>query len=549
MNVTDPNKAITPEVLPKVDQALVRQVVTELAEANPYGFGKYEDEDATLLGLPSLGALRLAHNLVKQWIGTPFVPKFIAQSPNPAGTFVATVVRGHELGFKMMESLSCLYLSPDGRLGMYGTAMLALMRKSKIKIKFSDILDDAGKYDGCSIHGVRENGDEYTARFTHTDSVRAGLMKGGSNHEKYPQYMCKWRAVSDLFRTLASDLSGGPIYTREELEEEERETAATTNSAPAANPFMAGMESDETPAGAPGATAGTEAGNGVSAQPEAAAAKTEPPQSGKTTTIETRMYPCGTIADGHGPLPEQCPVHGKDCKPASPTSDSTQDKPKAAAEPKKQDLVANSMNAILDEVAKTLPDAKTRDNLVKEFFRGFTQQNTFKVKDPKLPECLRVFLAVAKSPFQPKLVQDAYGTGTECRAGWAKLLKYVDKWPEDCRQMALNVGLSRYADCAGGDLVDYLDDPIQAQGMKEPDLRQFMTVLSRFPNDFALATKYREVTKGGTAVALNLAECSEGDLLTALAGGTPKAADQPKAEPAQQEQMEDLFTRIRGEGE
>src|SRR5690348_14422677 len=120
-------QAPQPTTARAVDPGVLRQIIEEMETSNPYGFGKYEEADAAaLLGLP-LGSLRLAHQLVKQFLGTPFVPKFIAQSANPPGTFLATILRGAELGFKMLESLSCLYLSPDGRLGMYGTAMIALM--------------------------------------------------------------------------------------------------------------------------------------------------------------------------------------------------------------------------------------------------------------------------------------------------------------------------------------------------------------------------------------------------------------------------------------
>lgn len=305
----------TENTRPTLDEDVLRKVIEEMETSNPYGFGKYSDEDATLLGLPSLGSLRLAHQLVKQWMGSPFIPKFIANSPNPAGTFVATIVRGNELGFKMMESLSSLYLSPDGRLGLYGTAMLALMRKSGLfeKMLFTELKDEDGIY-GIEFYAKRKDGDDYTARFTHADALRAGLYKAGSNHEKYPQFMCKWRAVSDLFRTLASDLSGGPLYTREELEEDARLDkvieATEARQAKAENPYVvAAKPAAEISPNAvnPAASANPESGNGGGAQSHQTAHSggaglvPDPPQAGREIPSKASGAKEGTEAGSGGP--------------------------------------------------------------------------------------------------------------------------------------------------------------------------------------------------------------------------------------------------------
>lgn len=237
-----------------LDRSQIQTVIEEMSASNPYGLGQYNDQDAAILGIESIGSLRLAHQLVKAWTGSPMIPKWIATSNNPGGTFVSCVLRGRELGFKMMESLQCLYMSPDGRLGLYGSAMIALMRKSGVKLKFTE-LKDGNESIGYKVWGQRQDGDEYEATFTRTDALRARL---GNVHNAYPMIMCQWRAVSILFRFLCSDLSGGPLYSAEELREE---IIDTTTDAPQAetgkpkNKYMEGLEpsaakAETAPAGA-----------------------------------------------------------------------------------------------------------------------------------------------------------------------------------------------------------------------------------------------------------------------------------------------------------
>lgn len=378
MNPQD--SAPQPTIAPAVDPGVLRQIIEEMETSNPYGFGKYEETDAAaLLGLP-LGSLRLAHQLVKQFLGTPFVPKFIAQSANPAGTFLATILRGAELGFKMLESLSCLYLSPDGRLGMYGTAMIALMRKSGVHLEFTEIKGEDGTPFGFTVYGKRKDGDEYTSTFTRADAQRAGIT---GMHGKYPQFMTKWRATSDLFRTLCPDLSGGPVYSREELEEEvdlglvvaetEKRQAAPENG----TQFKVGRKSaktNEVPA-ASSDVAGGEGNVSTAMVAEAAAVDSTPPSE----SVQTSDKP-----------------------PFDPTPEAEPPLLKVVAKP---DSAKRSESPMLVTV-KGIPDAK-----VKDYLRGFLGVTVVPKTHPNMAAAVEYLASL-----DPLIVlRDPYALGVDLR--------------------------------------------------------------------------------------------------------------------------------------
>lgn len=172
----------------------------------------YQDSDALMLGLPTIGALNLLTKFCNQLVGSPFVPK--AFEGNPAA-LMGAVLKGREMQLAPMQALEAFFPSPDGRLGMYATSMMAVMRKAGIKFEW--LRDDDT---GCSLKGTRPDGETYTSVFTLEDAERAGLTKREkSQWPKYPRRMCKWRVIGDMFRTLASDLCGGPIYGQDEIEE------------------------------------------------------------------------------------------------------------------------------------------------------------------------------------------------------------------------------------------------------------------------------------------------------------------------------------------
>ncbi len=581
MNPQDQTR--TTEHAKVVDPDLLKQIVEEMEAANPYGGSKYSDEDAKFLGIESLGSLRLANQLVKAWWGSPMIPAWIQKAQNPAGTFVSCVLRGKELGFQMMESLGCLYMSPDGRLGMYGTAMLALMRKSGISLSFAEVRGDDGEAFGMEVYGKRKDGDEYTARFTLADVKKAGL---GNVHNKYPIVMCKWRAVSDLFRTLASDLSGGPLYTREELEEELRdqgyyspEDATVLNREPAAqeaNPFVVTVAPVSPPADtakpletkapvppasnaafqAKAAELNDRAAQETSSQTaEVASASTEagppsaPPAAGETQAAEPTPTEPTRATRGRGKAKPETTA-----APEPPTQSNVVEMPKSGYQatdddvpfgtPKQQESFTQleRINRVVDLLSGTPRPADTMDRgtpwfaaklKVQGFLRGFVNKEGLLPVPQNKPEMepvpdyvgvIQVMEALAAS--KPKdILDNANMAGLQAGVGYNDLIRHADKkkWP---MPLAMQAALSQYA-YKPSDLIEFVELKGEPPIKGDENLATFLALVKR---SRALAGKVRTfcnesgVDMADLMVGLDLSACSEGDILGRITGGTPKSA-------------------------
>lgn len=498
-----PQEQQAPAAAQTVDRNVLRDIIAEMEENNPYGLGKYTDVDAELLGLPSLGSLRLAHSLVKQWMGSPYIPDFIAKSANPAGTFVATVIRGRELGFKMMESLACLYLAPGGRLGLYGTAMISLMRKSRIKLKFSEVKDGNGEIVGSQVYGQREDGDDYTATFTRADAIKAGL---GNVHKTYPITMCRWRAVSELFRFLASDLSGGPLYTREELMEEEghllEEITREMDGKSASEPdFSVGRKT--TPAAAATVPVETKIDVKTTENPKSdkpatttpAAKAAEQPKTTPAPVLKkdqddqpplfTETVPADSVQVTDTPVKSTTPAPAQTQTTAPVTTEPTNPTPKVTPINGKK-TVKDILTEFTDYLPTVSPSSLTSKSFP-EFLRGFTGIGDLKKAnraqvDPALGILPHLLQDVHAQGFKSKFLSDPHGTGVECGAGWIQLSRYFQTeplWPADVQALAISTAFERYPDSGGAEILEYFDNPAKVREMNHSELRTFMQVLAR----------------------------------------------------------------------
>lgn len=173
---------------------------------------QYSEQDLQSVGLPSPGALNALSIFCTTMTGTPFLPKSLADKGNPAGTLLAVVLTGREMAMTPMQALRAFWLSPDGRLGMYADAMMACMLRAGIKPQFERLDNEA------AILVSTRDGITYRSEFTIDDAKTAGIyQKDRSVWPKYPKAMLKARVIGDTFRTLAPDLGGGQIYTKEEI--------------------------------------------------------------------------------------------------------------------------------------------------------------------------------------------------------------------------------------------------------------------------------------------------------------------------------------------
>lgn len=123
------------------------------------------------------------------------------------------ILAGAELGFPPMVSLSGLDVI-EGKVTLSAGLMSTLIQRSGIFSYRIVHLDGQA----CELEFSR-NGIAISpsVRFTMEDARRAGLA-GKKNWIAYPQDMLYARAMSRGYRRYCTLLSGGPLYTPEELE-------------------------------------------------------------------------------------------------------------------------------------------------------------------------------------------------------------------------------------------------------------------------------------------------------------------------------------------
>jgi hypothetical protein len=138
---------------------------------------------------------------------------FFSDSRSPAQC-VAKILAGKELGFGAIAAMTGVYIV-KGRVTLSANLIAAAIKRH-------------GRYDyrvkrldnqACEIEF--RDGDEPigSSTFTLADAKAAGL--GGDNWNRYPRNMLFARALSNGAKWYCPDVFGGPIYTPEELGEEE----------------------------------------------------------------------------------------------------------------------------------------------------------------------------------------------------------------------------------------------------------------------------------------------------------------------------------------
>lgn len=155
-----------------------------------------------------------------QWQVTPFeMAKFVAESrlfknADSAAKALAIIFKGIEIGIGPMAALEHLNIIDGKPPSCDGALMLALLRKSGIRVEFIERTDKI-----CKLKMTRpDNGDFIITQFTFEEAQKAGLT--GKPNWKYARAMLTWRTVSEGAKLIASDLmiiGGIPMYTHEEI--------------------------------------------------------------------------------------------------------------------------------------------------------------------------------------------------------------------------------------------------------------------------------------------------------------------------------------------
>lgn len=144
---------------------------------------------------------------------TEFVPRGLRGNK---AAVMACLLFGREQGIGPMTALKEVSMV-DGSPSMSAALMAAKIRSAGHSLTRREIRDEKGNLVATEAHGKRgDNGDEDVFRFSLDMAARAGLVNK-NNWKQYPEAMMWARAVSQIARTLFSDVFIGSIYTAEEL--------------------------------------------------------------------------------------------------------------------------------------------------------------------------------------------------------------------------------------------------------------------------------------------------------------------------------------------
>lgn len=123
---------------------------------------------------------------------------------------IMIMAKGHELGLPLTAAFEFVTVIQD-KPALIPRGALALIYASPFYagLKIDDQIDDKGNPVACVVWMKRNNGMEYTVKFTMADANRAGLVKPDSGWTKYPGNMLRWRAIGFCADVVFPDVLGG----------------------------------------------------------------------------------------------------------------------------------------------------------------------------------------------------------------------------------------------------------------------------------------------------------------------------------------------------
>lgn len=351
--------------------------------------------------------------------------KFItaAARGDKASTFFL-VAMADDLGLKWTHGLRSIYMTPDGKPGMQGDVMLALLYQHK----FAVTIESTDK--GATVKIKRPDGADPMPdgwSFTAEDAQRIKVWKKGEgsdrggfvplgekyNYKSWGKSMYVWRALAPCARFVASDLLGG-IYLNEEL----ADLPPEGEEPPSSEPPMPNV----------GRIIKPKAEETKRQQPE-----TKPP--GETIEVKAEVAPEPEKKDPPKPEPGPQLVPKSDPTPAAVAEEKAAPKAKAAARTAQQEQVQR----ILDNMKELSMDAaKLR---LQKFVRGFLGVTEVPKEYDKLKPALdmaeKLLAGGARKAFleDPSSVGRVYGPGGE---SLRKLIADQD-WSEATQELAIRV--------------------------------------------------------------------------------------------------------------
>lgn len=162
----------------------------------------------------------------------------------------AIVLMGREVGLSPVQACQNI-MTTNGRMTIWGDALLALVRRSGLLEKFEESIDGTGD-DRTAKCVVKRLGDEkeVVVTFSMADARKAKLLdKSGTPWQTYPDRMLKMRARSWALRDNFTDVLCGLTAAEEAADEPEVKVvdAKPAEPAPAASPVDHGTNAAPAP--------------------------------------------------------------------------------------------------------------------------------------------------------------------------------------------------------------------------------------------------------------------------------------------------------------
>lgn len=183
----------------------------ELATVDTYSTASLTEKQAYVLALSRAGDL-----LPKSLLGTPVKGEDgrMVRYADP-GKVLLMAETGAMLGLHPMAALQGIHII-DGKPSLSANLLAALVHKAGHKLRVKTTGE--GKDLVAIATLIRSDDPDYPfeVTWTMTDAQRAGLLNK-DNWKKYPRAMLKSRAITEVIREGASDVTLVPAYTPEEL--------------------------------------------------------------------------------------------------------------------------------------------------------------------------------------------------------------------------------------------------------------------------------------------------------------------------------------------
>lgn len=172
-------------------------------------------------------AIAIRDDMSLQQLGDILAKSGYFKDSQQAGQAIVKVLAGRELGFGPISSMTGINII-QGKIGIGANLIAAAVKRSGRYdyrvLTMSEKVCDIEFFE--VINGKRESIGKST--FTAEDAAKAGTQNMG----KFPRNMLFARAMSNGVKWFCPDVTGGPVYTPEELGERVNEDGEIIDAAP-----------------------------------------------------------------------------------------------------------------------------------------------------------------------------------------------------------------------------------------------------------------------------------------------------------------------------